>query len=460
MRIERRNTTAGQSPYAQIDFRLTTSEIRNPDGSVVFRLENVEVPGFWSQVASDVLAQKYFRKAGVAARLKKVEEETVPSWLWRSVPDTEALSLLPESERYVSELSAKQVFDRLAGCWTYWGWKGKYFSSEQDARAFSDELRYMLAKQMVAPNSPQWFNTGLHWAYGVDGPGQGHYYVDHKSGRLTKSNSAYEHPQPHACFIQSVKDDLVNEGGIMDLWTREARLFKYGSGTGTNFSSLRGANEKLSGGGKSSGLMSFLKIGDRAAGAIKSGGTTRRAAKMVIVDLDHPDIEQFVDWKGKEEQKVAALVAGSKLVKRHLKAIRKACVNCEGPGDDCFNPDKNPALKREVKLARRDEVPDAMIWRIIQFARQGFRDIAFPTYDTDWDSEAYLTVAGQNSNNSVRVNDAFLHAVEADGDWNLTHRLDGKIHKTLKARDLWDKIGQAAWASADPGIQYHTTIND
>ncbi|MBU6464423.1 MAG: vitamin B12-dependent ribonucleotide reductase, partial [Proteobacteria bacterium] len=326
MRIERRYTTEGQSPYAGIDFRLTTSEIRNPDGSVVFRLENVEVPDAWSQVASDVLAQKYFRKAGVAARLKKVEEETVPSWLWRSVPDTEALAGLPENERYVSELSSKQVFDRLAGCWTYWGWKGKYFSSEEDARAFYDELRFMLARQMVAPNSPQWFNTGLHWAYGVDGPGQGHYYVDPFTGKLTKSKSAYEHPQPHACFIQGVGDDLVNEGGIMDLWVREARLFKYGSGTGSNFSRLRGEGEKLSGGGRSSGLMSFLKIGDRAAGAIKSGGTTRRAAKMVVVDADHPDIETYIDWKVKEEQKVAALVTGSKLNQRHLKAVLKACV--------------------------------------------------------------------------------------------------------------------------------------
>ena len=353
MRIERRNTTAGQSPYAGIDFRLTTSEIRNPDGSVVFRLENVEVPEFWSQVASDVLAQKYFRKAGVAARLKKVEEETVPSWLWRSVPDTEALAALPENERYVSELSAKQVFDRLAGCWTYWGWKGGYFSSEEDAQAFFDELRFMLAKQMVAPNSPQWFNTGLHWAYGVDGPGQGHYYVDWKTGKLTKSKSAYEHPQPHACFIQGVEDDLVNEGGIMDLWVREARLFKYGSGTGSNFSRLRGEGERLSGGGRSCGLMSFLKIGDRAAGAIKSGGTTRRAAKMVVVDVDHPDIETYIDWKVKEEQKVAALVTGSKINQKHLKAVLKACVNCEGSGDDCFDPEKNPALRREIKLARR-----------------------------------------------------------------------------------------------------------
>src|SRR4051812_29588319 len=460
MRIERRNTTSGQSPYAGIDFRLTTSEIRNPDGSIVFRLENVEVPQFWSQVASDVLAQKYFRKAGVAARLKKVEEETVPSWLWRSVPDTEALATLPENERFVSELSAKQVFDRLAGCWTYWGWKGEYFSSEEDAQAFFDELRFMLAMQMCAPNSPQWFNTGLHWAYGIDGPAQGHYYVDHQTGRLTTSASAYEHPQPHACFIQGVGDDLVNEGGIMDLWVREARLFKYGSGTGSNFSRLRGDGEKLSGGGRSSGLMSFLKIGDRAAGAIKSGGTTRRAAKMVVVDIDHPDIEAYIDWKVKEEQKVAALVAGSKICRKHLKAAMRACVNCEAEGDACFDPEKNPALKREIKLARRASVPDNTIKRVIQFARQGYTDIDFPVYDTDWDSEAYLTVSGQNSNNSVSLTDDFLHAVESDGDWALTRRTDGTPKKTLKARDLWEKIGYAAWASADPGLHFNTTMND
>ncbi|UTD29354.1 vitamin B12-dependent ribonucleotide reductase [Bradyrhizobium sp. WD16] len=460
MRIERRYTTAGKSPYADIPFRLTTSEIRNPDGSVVFRADNVEVPEAWSQVASDVLAQKYFRKAGVARLLKKVEEETVPSWLWRSVPDTEALAALPEAERFGSETSSRQVFDRLAGCWTYWGWKGGYFTGEDDAVAFYDELRYMLARQMVAPNSPQWFNTGLHWAYGIDGPGQGHYYVDFKTGKLVKSKSSYEHPQPHACFIQGIEDDLVNDGGIMDLWVREARLFKYGSGTGSNFSRLRGEGERLSGGGRSSGLMSFLKIGDRAAGAIKSGGTTRRAAKMVVVDADHPDIETYIDWKVKEEQKVAALVTGSKINQKHLKAIMKACVNCEGSGDDCFDPEKNPALRREIKLARRALVTDNLIKRVIQFARQGYTDIAFDTYDTDWDSEAYLTVSGQNSNNSVSLKDDFLRAVETDGNWNLIARTNGKVTKTLKARELWEKIGYAAWASADPGLHFNTTMND
>ncbi|WP_029057200.1 vitamin B12-dependent ribonucleotide reductase [Stappia stellulata] len=460
MKIERRYTKDGQSPYAEIPFRVATSEIRNPDGSIVFRLENIDVPTQFSQVASDILAQKYFRKAGVPARLKPVEENTVPSWLWRKEADLEALADLPEDERYGSEIDARQVFDRLAGTWTYWGWKGGYFDGEADAQAFFDELRFMLATQKVAPNSPQWFNTGLHWAYGIDGPSQGHFYVDFETGELTRSATAYEHPQPHACFIQSVQDDLVNENGIMDLWVREARLFKYGSGTGSNFSRVRGEGERLSGGGKSSGLMSFLKIGDRAAGAIKSGGTTRRAAKMVVVDIDHPDIEDYISWKVKEEQKVAALVTGSKICQKHLSAIMRACVNCEGHDSDCFDPAKNPALKREIRAAKKMMVPENYIQRVIQFARQGFTKIEFPTYNTDWDSEAYLTVSGQNSNNSVRVTDGFLSAVLDDDDWNLTARKDGSIAKTVKARELWEQIGYAAWASADPGIQYHTTIND
>ncbi|MFN4088592.1 MAG: vitamin B12-dependent ribonucleotide reductase, partial [Alphaproteobacteria bacterium] len=354
MRIERRFTREGFDAYDGIAFRTAASEIRNPDGSTVFRAEAIEVPAAWSQVACDVLAQKYFRKAGVPAKLKRVAEKGVPKWLQRHAPDEAALAGLPEAERETGETNARQVFDRLAGTWTYWGWKGGYFDSEADARAFFDEHRYMLAAQMAAPNSPQWFNTGLHWAYGIDGPSQGHYYVDYRTGELTKSASAYEHPQPHACFIQSVADDLVNDGGIMDLWVREARLFKYGSGTGSNFSKLRGEGERLSGGGKSSGLMSFLKIGDRAAGAIKSGGTTRRAAKMVTVDVDHPDIEAYIDWKVKEEQKVAALVTGSKTIRRHLAAIMAACTGPEAPaGDDRFDPKASPVLKAAVREAQK-----------------------------------------------------------------------------------------------------------
>ena len=460
MKFHRRFTSAGESPYAAIPFRLASSEIRNPDGSTVFKLDQLEVPADWSQVAVDVLAQKYFRKAGVPARLRKVKEKGVPAWLCRQVADDKALSELPEDERFGGETSAQQVFDRLAGAWTWWGFKGGYFDSDGDARIFFDEMRYMLAKQMAAPNSPQWFNTGLHWAYGIDGPAQGHHYVDHKTGQVRVSESAYERPQPHACFIQSISDDLVNDGGIMDLWVREARLFKYGSGTGTNFSSLRGANEPLSGGGRSSGLMSFLKIGDRAAGAIKSGGTTRRAAKMVICNVDHPDIEEFISWKVIEEQKVAALVAGSKQLETCLNAIMSACHDPECPAADRLDPKTNKALKKAVLDARKVMLPQGSIQQAIAYAGQGYQSIDVPTYNADWDSDAYLTVAGQNSNNSVRVTDAFIDAVKHNRDWHLTHRTSGKVAKTIKARDLWQQIGFAAWASADPGIQYDTTIND
>jgi len=452
MKIERKFTKAGQDAYADLDFVLATSEIRNPDGTTVFRQADIEVPARWSQVASDVIAQKYFRKAGVPSRLKKVAEKDVPEFLWRSVPD--------EGAERVGESSSKQVFDRLAGAWAYWGWKGGYFTTEEDARAYYDEMRYILASQMGAPNSPQWFNTGLHWAYGIDGPAQGHYYVDHASGKLTKSTSSYEHPQPHACFIQGVQDDLVNEGGIMDLWVREARLFKYGSGTGTNFSHLRGEGEKLSGGGKSSGLMGFLKIGDRAAGAIKSGGTTRRAAKMVIVDADHPDIEQFINWKVLEEQKVASIVAGSKMHEKKLNGIFAAIKAWDGAEADAFDPASNLQLKQAIRDAKTVAIPETYIKRVLDYARQGHTSIEFPTYDTDWDSEAYNSVSGQNSNNSIRVTNAFLTAVEKDADWELINRVDGSVSKVVKARDLWEQVGHAAWACADPGIQYHDTVND
>ena len=451
MKIERRFTSPNEDAYSSIEFQKTTSEIRNPDGTIVFHLADLEVPSDWSQVAADVLAQKYFRKAGVPSATKAIKESGIPSFLRRHVPTDEAT--------FGGETSAKQVFDRLAGAWAYWGWKGGYFSTEEDASAYFDEMRYMLATQRAAPNSPQWFNTGLHWSYGIDGPAQGHYYVDFKTGKLTKSESSYEHPQPHACFIQSVSDDLVNEGGIMDLWVREARLFKYGSGTGTNFSSLRGSGESLSGGGKSSGLMGFLKIGDRAAGAIKSGGTTRRAAKMVICDADHPDIEDFINWKVIEEQKVASIVAGSKMHEEKLNLLFAAIKAWDGNTADAYDPKVNPALKEAVRAAKKVSIPETYVKRVLDYAKQGHTSIEFPTYDTDWDSEAYNSVSGQNSNNSIRVTDAFLYAVQKDADWELINRNNGAVSKTMKARDLWEQVGHAAWACADPGIQYHDTVN-
>ncbi len=467
MRLTRLFTNKSESPYDLIEFRHTASEIRNPNGSVVFRQDRMEVPAAWSQVACDVLAQKYFRKAGVPAKLKTVREKDVPSWLWRRTADEKAMAGLADSERTSGENSAKQIFDRMAGTWTYWGWKAGFFDREADARTYFDEMRYMLACQVGAPNSPQWFNTGLHWAYGIDRPAQGHSFVDFRTGKLVRSKSAYEHPQPHACFIQGVSDDLVNDGGIMDLWVREARLFKYGSGTGSNFSGVRGQDENLSGGGKSSGLMSFLKIGDRAAGAIKSGGTTRRAAKMVVVDIDHPDIEEFIGWKVHEEQKVAALVTGSRVTEVHMNTIMQACQrqgdDDKKPAEDAswrFDPKRNKDLKTAILAARAAMIPENYVQRVIQFAKQGYTEIAFPVFNTDWDSEAYLTVSGQNSNNTVRITDGFLKKVLEDGDWELIRRTDGAVSKRIKARELWQEIGHAAWACADPGLQFDTTIND
>jgi ribonucleoside-diphosphate reductase alpha chain len=367
LRIPRRYTEAGKDPYESIEWTRRDSRITNPDGSVVFEMRDAEIPASWSQVATDIIVSKYFRKAGVPQR------------------DSEGNEVLG------AETSARQVFDRLAGTWRWWGETHEYFASPEDAQAFEDELKYMLAHQIASPNSPQWFNTGLNHAYGITGPAQGFWYVDPTTEKALESPDAYSRPSPSACFILSIKDDLVNPGGIMDLWLREARIFKFGSGAGSSFADLRASNEPLSGGGKSSGVMSFLKIGDAAAGAIRSGGTTRRAAKMVILDLDHPDIEDFIDWKKHEEEKAKLL-------------------------------------------------------------------IRFGGYPADFNGEAYATVSGQNSNNSVRVTNDFIHALKADGDWQLTERTTGKVRKTVKARDLWKRIAEAAWACADPGVQFDTII--
>ncbi|MFI5156957.1 MAG: vitamin B12-dependent ribonucleotide reductase, partial [Chitinophagales bacterium] len=364
LQFTRRFTREGVDVFSQFDYDYRSSIIRNPSGEVVFEMNNVEVPKQWSQIATDILAQKYFRKAGVPQPDGSLGRET----------------------------SVKQVVHRMANCWRVWGERYGYFASEMDSQVFYEELAYGMLNQSCAPNSPQWFNTGLHESYGIKGKPQGHYFVDAGDGLLKKSTSAYERPQPHACFILSVEDDLVNDGGIMDLWVREARIFKYGSGVGTNFSTIRGESEKLSGGGTSSGLMSFLKIGDRAAGAIKSGGTTRRAAKMVCLDLDHPEVMEFINWKVEEEKKVGALIAAG--------------------------------------------------------------------YPSDYEGEAYKTVSGQNSNNSIRIPNAFFEKLEKGEDWELTGRMDGRVMKKVPSKEVWNQIAYAAWRCADPGTQYDTTINE
>lgn len=458
MRVERRHTCEGTSPYSDIDFRTAHSDIRNLDGSAVFALEFCTVPAGWSQVAVDILAQKYLRKAGVAVRLKRVPEEGVPEWLCRSVPDIDALRELPQDARTRGEYDARDVFDRLAGTWTYWGWKSGYFDSAADATCFYDEVRYMLATQMAAPNSPQWFNTGLHWAYGIEGEAQGHYYLAETTGRVEPSPNAFERPQAHSCFIQSVEDDLVGENGILSLLMEEARIAKFSSGTGANFSKIRGSAESLAGGGRACGLVSVLKASDRAAAMVTANGSTRRSSKMVVVDADHPDIEEYIEWKALEEQKVASLVAGSKIVARHMKTIMRACTET-GRKSNSDQP-IHRRLADEIRAARDAMVPESYIHRAIAFASQGYADMNIPIFTADWNSDAYATVSGQNANNSLRLTDEFMRAVEDDAEWRLRARITGGVTKTLKARDLWQKIAYAAWSSADPGIQFHTSIND
>ncbi|MBU3699883.1 MAG: vitamin B12-dependent ribonucleotide reductase [Candidatus Kapabacteria bacterium] len=438
MKIPRRFTTSGTTPFEMFRYTIRESVLRNQSGKEIFRMDHVEVPEAWSQVASDILAQKYFRKAGIP------------------MTDDAGNAIFNEdgSPKTGSETSVRQVVHRLAGCWRWWGEKYGYFDTAEDAQAFYDEIAYMLLKQMAAPNSPQWFNTGLNFAYGITGTAQGHLYVDPDTKTLTRSSDAYTHPQPHACFIQSVNDDLVNEGGIFDLATREARIFKYGSGTGSNFSNLRGESERLSGGGVSSGLMSFLKIFDRAAGAIKSGGTTRRAAKMVIVNVDHPDIEKFIEWKAKEEEKVAALVSGSKIASTFLQSISEAAQQ------GGTNEQTNERLRVLIQRALNRGVPYNIIKRTLALIDQGFNNIDFAQFDTHYEGEAYNTVSGQNSNNSVRVTNDFMEAVITDSPWNLTWRTDSTKHVTVRARDLWNKINMSSWKSADPGLQFDTTINE
>ena len=439
LKITRLYTKKGVDPLSEIEYELRTSIIRNADGTVVAEMKDIEVPKSWSQVASDILAQKYIRKAGVP----QVDAQG------NYITDAQGKPVLG------GERSVRQVVKRLAGCWRFWGEKYNYFASSEDAQAYEDEMVYTLVHQLGAPNSPQWFNTGLHYAYGITGTPQGHYFVDPQTRELTQSADAYTHPQPHACFIQSLKDNLVNEGGIFDLVTREARLFKYGSGTGSNFSNLRGSHERLSGGGRSSGLMSFLRIFDRAAGAVKSGGTTRRAAKMVVVDIDHPDIEEFIDWKTKEEQKVASLVTGSTINSRELNAIMEAAIN-----DKTTDWTKGTNVKKAIRAAITAGTPLNYIERVLSLVDQGFTTLPYNIQDTHFEGDGYSTVAGQNSNNSVRVTNEFMQSVAQNKDWKLIRRTDGQLAKTVPARHLWDKINYAAWSCADPGLQFHDTINE
>jgi len=353
-----RYSEPGADPLKDVVWERRQSVITNPDGSIVFKMEGAEIPAPWSQLATDIVVSKYFRKAGI------------------------------HGDKDVGETSVRQVVHRIAHTIRRAGEDfGGYFATPKDAEVFEAELSWLMTNQYGAFNSPVWFNCGLFHEYGITGSG-GNWAWSEQAADVTETVNAYERPQCSACFIQAVPDDLM---GIYDLVKSEARLFKYGSGTGSNFSSIRGRQEKLSGGGTSSGLMSFLEVLDRAAGATKSGGTTRRAAKMVCLDMDHPEIVDFVQWKTREEKKAKALIAAG--------------------------------------------------------------------YDSDFNGEAYHTVSGQNSNNSVRVTDDFMRAAAAGGKWQTIARTTGKVVETLDASELWNIVAESAWACADPGVQYDSTIN-
>jgi ribonucleoside-diphosphate reductase alpha chain len=356
--LERRYTRPDVDPFDGMVWESRSSVITNPDGSVVFKMEGAEVPAGWSQLATDIVVSKYFRKAGIHGDKKR------------------------------GETSVRQVIHRIAHTIRKAGEDfGGYFATKKDADTFEAELSWMMANQYGAFNSPVWFNCGLYHEYGITGSG-GNWAYSEQANAVAETPDAYSHPQCSACFIQTVEDDLM---GIYDLVKAEARLFKYGSGTGSNFSKIRGKQEKLSGGGTSSGLMSFLEVFDRAAGATKSGGTTRRAAKMVCLDMDHPEIESFINWKVREEKKVKALIAAG--------------------------------------------------------------------FESDFNGEAYRTVSGQNSNNSIRVTDDFMRAAASGGKWQTRARTTGEVVDTYEASDLWNQIAEAAWACADPGVQYDSIIN-
>jgi len=436
LKVGRVFTKRGENVFDSVTYELRKSAIRNPDGTTVFERKDVEVPDFWSQTATDILAQKYFKRA----KVPECDKNGCP------VKGSKVLG---------GENSIKQVLNRISGCWSFWGDKYNFFDSKEDAEAFEDELKYILLHQIAAPNSPQWFNTGLNWMYGISAASDGHYYFDEEKNQVVLSDDAYARPQPHACFIQSIKDSLMDDGGIFDLTKREGRLFKHGSGTGTNFSNIRGRGEPLSGGGISSGLMSFLKIFDSVAGSIKSGGTTRRAAKMVVLDLDHPEILDFIDWKMDEEKKVADMVAGSKVCNKEINKIMK--IACEAKD---FDPETNPALKLEIKKALAFGVPLNFIFRALQLAKQGKCSMDIKVLDTHFESDAYATVSGQNSNNSVLITNNFFSALESDSSWNLIQRTTGNVHASMPAKFLWDKICFAAWNCADPGVIFGSTVNE
>jgi ribonucleoside-diphosphate reductase alpha chain len=456
MKITRLITDAASDPFVGLSWRKVDVEVCAADPAARVCLTDIEVPAHWSREAAQTFVHYYIRRAGVPAKTLRVKEEGIPEFLWCAVPDTAALQAMPEEQRYSHETSARQVFLRLAGMWTYWGFKCGYFDTESDAQSFHDEIAAMLARQVMAPNSPQWFNTGLHWAYGLRGPAQGHCYGDHETGKLKLSSNAYARPQLHACFLHSVRDELVSEGGIMHLFEREMRAFKYGSGVGANMSAIRGRGEELSSGASALGLMRFLTIGDKAAGAIHSGGLPRRAGKMVVVDIDHPDVVSFIRWKGEEQYKIAALITGARVMRKYLSGVMAAVQT--GQSEARYDPQHNTALAAAIGKAKRAMIPTSAIERVIAYARQGYRELHIPMYGAEAESDVFFTVSAHQTRQAVRVTDRFMQAVADRQRFALRKRTDGEVSSQQQAGDLFDDMAHAVWATGEPTIQFADTI--
>ncbi len=456
MKVSRLITDASTDLFAGLSWRKVDVEVCHADPAARVCLTDIEVPAHWSREAAETFVQYYVRRAGVPTRTMRVKEDGMPEFLWPTIEDTAALQALPEDERTTHETSARQVFLRLAGMWTYWGFKCGYFDTEADARTFHDEIAALLARQVMAPNSPQWFNTGLHWAYGMRGPAQGHFFIDHESGKLKLSNNAYARPQLHACFLHSVKDELFNESGIMHLYEREMRAFKYGSGAGANMSAIRGKGEELSSGASALGLMRFLTIGDKAAGAIHSGGLPRRAGKMVVIDIDHPDVVNFIRWKGEEQYKIAALITGARVMRQCLSGVMAAVQT--GTSEARFSAQHNVALAAAIEKAKRALIPRGAVERVIAYAKQGYRELHIPLYGAEQDSDVFFTVSAHQTRQAVRVTDRFMDAALDKQRFPLRKRTDGNVSSHAQASDLFDDLAHAAWATGEPTIQFADTI--
>ncbi len=451
MRLSRRYTSSDASPFAGV--RFTTIDIDRPHSNPAERccVTDFEVPADWSDQAAETLVTLYARQSGVPMETTPIAEKDVPEWLWRSAP--------AEGTEFSGEQSIKQILHRMVGAWTYAGWKRDYFDTPEDAKIFYDEWVHMLLHRIAAPSSAQWMHAGMHWAYGLVGKPQGHWCYDDETGDVIQSPDSYSHPQLHAGFIQGVDDELVAEGGILDLWTRETRGFKYGATTGSNLSSIRAEGEHLSNGEVSPGLLNFLSVGDRNAGAIRARSADKRTSKIAVVDMDHPDMPAFLRWKMEEEIKAAAMLCGMQHIVRHvqrvLQVIEQAREGCAFPCDVT----QNPRLAHVVRQARRNSVPESVIAHTLQRAEQGFVEIELPAVGLVGPRSVMQDVAAHHSNLAVRIGGDFMCAAETDAPWEMRGRSNEDWSSSISSGGLLYSLAESIWASGAPSVQFADAIN-